>query len=132
MSFPISSLTNNPTLQSLKLAMDASVTRHAAISSNLANINTPNYQRLDVSADFKTHFAEALNQLQQGETPTELPKPTLVQDKTPLATRFDGNNVNLDSEVVNLMNNQSYEEFTARVLTDNYTSLHAAIAGRVS
>jgi flagellar basal-body rod protein FlgB len=60
---PSEGLFITPALQSLSLAMDDAALRQQAISSNIANVNTPGYQRMDVSSSFQQAFSDALNQL---------------------------------------------------------------------
>ena len=40
----------------LKKTLDASVLRHQAIASNLANLETPHYKRIDINPDFENDF----------------------------------------------------------------------------
>ena len=40
----------------LKKTLDAAVLRHQAIASNLANLETPNYKRIDISPDFEARL----------------------------------------------------------------------------
>ena len=49
---------STPALQSLRLTMDEAAIRHQAISSNIANVNTPGYQRMDVSSNFEQAYSE--------------------------------------------------------------------------
>jgi flagellar basal-body rod protein FlgB len=44
----ISALFSQPNYVGAKKMLDATVLRHEAIASNLANIETPNYKRMDV------------------------------------------------------------------------------------
>ena len=44
----------------LKKTLDAAVLRHQAIASNLANLETPNYKRIDISPDFEARLQKAV------------------------------------------------------------------------
>ena len=63
---------NDSTLNSLKLELEVTAKRHEALASNVANINTPGYRRIDLSTNFKAAFSEALHQLDQGRPAEEL------------------------------------------------------------
>ena len=43
----------------LKKTLDASVLRHQAIASNLANLETPHYKRIDINPDIERQYGEA-------------------------------------------------------------------------
>ena len=45
----IEALFNQPNYQATKKLLDVSVLRHEALASNLANLETPNYKRIDVA-----------------------------------------------------------------------------------
>ncbi|HHY81560.1 MAG TPA: flagellar basal body rod protein FlgB [Clostridiales bacterium] len=102
------------TYRLLKKALDASTLRQQAISNNIANINTPNYQAdrvifeqelkkamsdfdVQLKATHKYHIG-----LRNGADGVE---PRLVKDRSP-AMRNDGNNVDIDVEMANLAANQ--------------------------
>ena len=44
----------------LKKTLDAAVLKHQAIASNLANLETPNYKRIDISPDFAARLQKAV------------------------------------------------------------------------
>ena len=56
----IDALFNQPTYQAARAALDVTAMRHEAISSNLANLETPNYKRLDVSPAFEAELQQAI------------------------------------------------------------------------
>src|SRR5882762_6258037 len=83
-----------------KKMLDVTVMRHEAIASNLANIETPNYKRVDVSPTFE-------NQLQQAvasKDPSQLSnvQPQLAVDSSAISGRGDGNTVSLESELLKM------------------------------
>ncbi len=78
----------------LSRLLDATETRHRAISQNVANVDTPGYQRMDVS--FEEALAERLRR-----SPTADPNSAAIEvtiDTTSPA-RADGNNVDVDREM---------------------------------
>ena len=107
-----------------KQMLDASVLRHEALASNLANIETPGYKRLEISRDFQKEFAAALRA--GGSVPT----PVLAQDTVTPSQRKDGNNVVLDRELLAM--NQNGAEFDAltEFVSGSIKQLRLAITGR--
>ena len=107
-----------------KQMLDASVLRHEALASNLANIETPGYKRLEISREFQKEFAAALRA--GGSVPT----PVLAQDTVTPSQRKDGNNVVLDRELLSM--NQNGAEFDAltEFVSGSIKQLRLAITGR--
>ena len=56
----IDALFNQPTYVAAKKMLDATVLRQEAIASNLANLETPNYKRLDVAPSFEAQLSQAV------------------------------------------------------------------------
>lgn len=98
------------TYRLLKNALDVSSLRQETISSNISNINTPDYKANRVV--FKTH----LNNAMQGVTlnPTNANHLTssdtlgTVQKQTNTYTKENGNNVDIDFEMAELAANNIY------------------------
>lgn len=92
--------------------MDASELRHRVISHNLANVNTPGYQRLDV--DFEQALAQMMKSGDRGMH--EIPEPQVFEEQG-LKARNDGNNVDIDREIGELNRNamlfQTYSQLLA-------------------
>jgi len=119
-----------PALQSLRLAMDDAALRQQAISSNIANVNTPGYQRMDVSSSFQQAFSDALNRLGEGQTLDEMPKGNIETAAVQGPARPDGNTVQLETEMLSLANNSARYEFAGQMLTSNYHNIKLAITGQ--
>lgn len=93
----------------LKKSLDASSLRSKAIANNIANINTKNYKRNYVS------FEDSLNQnLDELELKTDndrhiqtVEEPGQIELKQDTSTSMneDGNNVDIDNEMVNQASN---------------------------
>ena len=66
--------------QGLKKMLDATVMRHQAIASNLANLETPNYKRIDVESGFGEELSRAI----AGRDTRDISRlePRLVLDKS--------------------------------------------------
>ncbi|MDE1171492.1 MAG: flagellar basal body rod protein FlgB [Verrucomicrobium sp.] len=132
MTSGIEKLMNEPTLASLKLTLQEASLRHDALASNVANVNTPGYHRVDVASSFASSLNTALHQIDKGETPTDIPKGTVSVADVQNPARYDGNTVNLDQEMTELMKNQSDFDFSARMLALHYSRVKQAIGGGTS
>lgn len=97
--------------------LDATALRQRVIANNIANLNTPGFKRSVV------HFEDLLKEKVRNKLPLqsvssqhmdsaiEISKmePGVVQDKR-TTMRSDGNNVNLESEMIGMvMNNITYQ-----------------------
>ena len=129
----------------LKDALAGAAFEHTSISNNIANVNTPNYQRFDVA------YKEALaateptppdpnelslvtdnpRQIQiNGEIPAQPFHVYSTRNPNPLQMRADGNNVDLDQEMAMLTQNSAYQQTMAQFLTTEYTRIRSAIEER--
>jgi flagellar basal-body rod protein FlgB len=124
----------------LKNAMAGASLAHSAIANNIANVNTPNYRRTDVS--FKDALAAAdsasvdSDQLQLATTsdrhiggvPAAQPfQPEIAVDNT-TQMRVDRSNVDIDQEMAKLSLNSSYAQSMAQLLQTQYTRLREAVS----
>lgn len=109
----------------LDKAADASWLRETVISNNMANVDTPGYKRQDV--DFQSLLKEQLqknsssNSLDQEINNTNLSRLTATAHTDSAAAsysyRLDGNNVDVDTEQVELAS----EQIRYSALTDSMT-----------
>ncbi len=99
----------------LSKAADASWLRNDAISNNIANVDTPNYKRQDVS--FETELKHALRSSKYISLDKKVDAlnsdgrlshidPRTYLDHSGFSYRLDGNNVDIDTENVELASNQ--------------------------
>lgn len=93
----------------LEKAADASWIRNAAISNNIANVDTPGYKRKDV--DFEKYLQSAVaggGSLDDEVAGIELETltGTTYTDYGTVSYRLDGNNVDIDTENAELAKNQ--------------------------
>ncbi|MBO5293279.1 MAG: flagellar basal body rod protein FlgB [Lachnospiraceae bacterium] len=95
----------------LDKALDAASLRNQALANNLANATTPGYKRQDVS--FETELGKALghNRFKSmdekvGNVELGRLKPRTYTDYAGYSYRVDGNNVDPDTEGVELAANQ--------------------------
>ena len=93
----------------LDRAADAGWLRNEAISSNIANKDTPNYKRKDVN--FESYLMSALTgdgSLDENVANLDLNtiKATTYTEYSNWSYRYDGNNVDISTETAELAKNQ--------------------------
>lgn len=95
----------------LDKAADAANTRNEILANNIANVDTPDYKRKDVS--FENYLEQALiggEILDEriGDVNTHLADfgGVIYTDNSTLSYRLDGNNVDIDTENAYLAENQ--------------------------
>jgi flagellar basal-body rod protein FlgB len=111
-----------------KKMLDVSLLRHQAIASNLANVETPNYKRLDVSASFEAQLRQAV----AGQNSSEIAslQPSLAVDTTAISGRSDGNTVQLETEMLKLNTNTVENTLETQLVSGSLAKLRLAITGR--
>ena len=95
----------------LDKAADAANTRNEVLANNIANVDTPNYKRKDVS--FQNYLEQALIGAEALDTRVSDVNTRLSDfggivytDSSVLSYRLDGNNVDIDTENAYLAENQ--------------------------
>ena len=124
----IDALFNQPGYLAARKMLDASVLRHQAIASNLANLETPNYQRLDINPDFKAELSRAVSSHDAGQIQSV--SPSLAIDRTAVAANRDGNTVSLEHELLQMNQNQLLHTLETQLITGSLLKLRLAITGR--
>ena len=124
----INALFDQPNYLAVKSMLDATVLRQQAITSNIANVETPGYKRLEVTSTFETQLKKAFES-GKSESFKSL-RPTIGIDRTAVAANLDGNTVKLDEEMMAL--NQNYIEHTleTQLVSGSLMKLRMAITGR--
>ena len=108
--------------------LDATVLRQEAIASNLANVETPNYKRVDVAPAFATELSRAV--AQGGVNNVQQLKPTVSVDQTAVAQNRDGNTVQLEKELTHLQKNMVAHHLQTQMITGTLSKLRSAIQTR--
>ena len=126
----IAALFNQPNYLAAKKLLDATALRHEAIASNLANVETPRYQRIDVAPNFQTELKKAL--ASQSPELVQRTTPQLRIDPTAVAHGLDGNTVQLENELLQLNQNSLAHAAEAQLITGSLQRLRLAITGRAS
>ena len=119
---------DQPNYAATKRMLDATMLRQEAIASNLANVETPNYKRIDLDPSFSSTLASAIK---SGDTTTVRGlEPVLLPDASAVAMTPDGNNVQLEKEMMALNQNTLSHAVESHFLNGTLLKLRLAITGR--
>jgi flagellar basal-body rod protein FlgB len=124
----IDALFSQPDYVAAKKMLDATVLRHEAIASNLANLETPNYQRVDVAPSFSNELREAIASGNTGKIDDLQPR--LEVDANAVAANRDGNTVQLETELMNLQQNFQQHAVETHFITQDLLRIRSAITGQ--
>ncbi len=111
-----------------KRLLDATELRHEALASNIANIETPGYKRVDLSKSFNEEFASCL----RSGTVAQLPAAALAPDTDAPVQRLDGNNVQMDKELLAMSSNTMQYDTLTEFVSNSLKQLKTAITGQIS
>ena len=108
----------------LDKAADASWTREGLIANNIANADTPGYKRQDI--DFQTALRNELGRYQYTSLDTKIKNadlselnPSIYTDHRGYSYRLDKNNVDPDTEQVELASEQiKYQALTTSITSE--------------
>ena len=104
-------------------AMDASALRQKVIANNVANANTPGFKRSVVT--FEEHVKEAMERRNIHTSPQAL-NPRIATDRS-TSMRDDGNNVDLDQEMVLMSANGIKYQALTQQLGDRFSMMRYVI-----
>ena len=108
--------------------IEATEVRQRAISNNLANVNTPNYRRMDV--EFEVQLAQELKSLKNSNGNSAITaKPEMILTQG-LTARADGNNVDIDQEIGHLNKNAMMQQTYIQLLSTYLDQMRLAIQGQ--
>ena len=116
----------------LSKAADASWTRESLIANNIANAQTPGYKRQDI--DFQSVLKNELSNynfmnLDQKVNSVDLSKlnASVYTDHKNYSYRLDGNNVDIDTEQVELASEQIKYQALTQSITSEFQRLQTVI-----
>ena len=107
--------------QALHMAINGLDARQKAIAGNVANLETPGYLARQVSFEDSLRSA-----LAQGE-PTNV---SMTVSESIAATRLNGNNVNIDFELLAEKENVLRQRLVVQALNSKYALLRTSITGQ--
>jgi flagellar basal-body rod protein FlgB len=124
----IDALFNQPNYVAAKRLLDVTAARMEAAASNLGNVETPGYRRVDLPRAFEKQLQEAVR---SGDVQAlRNLQPQLQPDPNAAAVRPDGNTVDLESEMVGMYRASMEHELETRLVTGRLLKLRLAITGR--
>ncbi len=103
--------------------LDVTSLRHEAISQNIANVNTPGYQRRDVS------FEASLSRKLGGGEAREGGELAISIASDGRPPRADGSNVDIDIEMSQLTRNLLVHQTATELLASRMATMRRAIRG---
>jgi flagellar basal-body rod protein FlgB len=116
-------------LATLEQFLKLTTTREQAISSNMANVDTPGYRTRDVNFQAEMHKAMDDNSSTFQDAGFVLGQNKAVREVHGLMERPDGNNVNLDRESLLMAENQLQYQMGIQLVKHQFHSLLSAING---
>lgn len=124
----IEALFNTPNYMAAKKTLDAVALRQEAIASNIANLETPGYQRVDIAPTFQAE----LNRACAARDPQQLAalKPTLAPDPTATPNSKDGNTISLEKELMLMSQNTLTSALETQLVSSMLAKLRMAVTGK--
>ncbi len=108
--------------------------RNEVISSNIANVDTPGYKRQDVSFESVLSAAVAKGSSTSqsltkvvSEINYDHVRPTIYTDNSNLSYRIDKNNVDIDTEQIELASNQLYYQGVIDSMSQEFSRMKTAM-----
>ena len=124
----IDALFSQPSYVAAKKMLDVTVLRQEAIASNLSNLETPNYKRLDVAPSFEAQLSKAVGS--QDAAKISSLQPSLAVDQTAVSGRSDGNTVLLETEMLKLNQNTVEDAVETQLISGTLAKMRLAITGK--
>jgi flagellar basal-body rod protein FlgB len=109
----------------LSKLLDLTSTTNKVLANNIANANTPGFKKYDVS--FQKELVKAVESKDINKIKAVQEKITLSRDKS---TRKDGNNVDLDKELVSFYHMSDRHNLYLELLSKKFKGLIAAIQSK--
>lgn len=109
----------------LSKLLDLTATKNKVIANNIANVNTPGYKKSEVS--FEKELLKAVESKNINKIKNLQESLSLSKDKS---TKKDGNNVDLDQELVTFYQMSDRHNIYLEILSKKFKGMIAAIEGR--
>jgi flagellar basal-body rod protein FlgB len=119
---------STPLISTLETYLKLTASREQAISSNMANVDTPGYHTRDIN--FQGELSRAMNGiLTQTDGTGSAQLSPVVQEVPGLMERPDGNNVNLDREGLLMSQTQLQYQIGVQLVKHQFHQILSAING---
>ena len=124
----IDALFNQPNYLAAKKTLDVVALRQEAIASNIANLETPGYRRVDIAPTFQAEMDRAV----ANGNPQQLAslRPTLAVDPDAAPNGRDGNTVSLERELMLMSQNTLTNALETQLVSGTLAKLRMAITGK--
>lgn len=109
----------------LSKLLDLTTAKNKVIANNIANTNTPGFKKSEVS--FQNELRKAVESKNINKVKNVKESITISGDKS---TRKDGNNVDLDKELVTFYQMSDRHNIYLEILSNKFKGMIAAIQGR--
>jgi flagellar basal-body rod protein FlgB len=135
----LSSLFQSTTIPVLQEVVSFAQARHTVLAGNIANLDVPGYQARDLSVeDFQARLKEAIAQRHEpaAGSPGEpgaphAPQPAVTAGLSQSVLRHDLGNVDLETQVSEMVKNQMQHNLAMTILTNQFRLLQTAISEKV-
>jgi flagellar basal-body rod protein FlgB len=134
-----SSLLGGTAVPALEQTVNFAQKRHLLLASNLANLDTPDYQTRDLSVDkFQDQLRTALARPQSTGSPySPVSQPesgdfTKVRDISNQILYHDGSDVSLEQQVTEVSKNQAMHNTAIALMRSQFQTLKVAISESVN
>lgn len=124
----IDALFSQPNYLAAKKLLDLTALRQEAIASNLSNVETPAFKRVDVAPNFETQLRQAIASSDVSQLGAL--QPQLAIDSSARSQRLDGNTVQLEDELLRLNQNSLEHALETQLVSGAMLRLRLAITGR--
>ena len=109
----------------LSKLLDLTTSKNKVIANNIANTNTPGFKKFEVS--FQKELRKAVESKNINKVKNIQESITMSKDKS---TRKDGNNVDLDKELVTFYQMSDRHNIYLEILSKKFKGMITAIQGR--
>lgn len=119
----------------LNKTLQATMERNNVLTNNLSNVSTPNYKRKDIF--FEKYLKSELMKQPTGELDLDKRvanvdlsnlKASIYTDQKELSYRYDGNNVDINTENANLAQNQIRYYTLVDSVTQEFSRIRTALS----
>ena len=131
----IDQLFSGGTYQAVKHQLDLTAQRHEVLAGNIANVETPGYRRLDLDASSTADFQSQLSHAARTGDFSQVPASStghaarVSVDPAARSTRQDGNNVEIDQELLAMSQNTTEYGVMTEFASNSLKQLKMAITG---